>query len=129
MSLVGLLESGHVVLCHALRILGVLRLGARVDGARFAVRVEGRPGGSTGVARRDAPRRSGANGFDWADLFVPVTAWTLPAKAKPVEVMTKETPSIIDMKRCFMVLSGVVSFYASSQSVGWTPADREWPAT
>jgi hypothetical protein len=62
-SLMGLLEAGHVVLRHALRILGVLRLGARVAGVRITVRVEGRTGGSAGVARRDAPRLSGANGL------------------------------------------------------------------
>src|SRR5215475_4729430 len=59
----GLLEAGHVVLRHALRILGVLRLGARVAGVRIAVRVEGRTGCSAGVARRDTPRLSGANGL------------------------------------------------------------------
>src|SRR5207249_8717077 len=62
-SLMGLLEAGHVVLRHALRIPGVLRLGARVTGVRIAVRVEGRTGGSAGVAWRDAPRLSGANGL------------------------------------------------------------------
>jgi hypothetical protein len=62
-SLMGLLEAGHVVLRHALRILGVLRLGAGVPGVRITVRVEGRTGGSAGVARRDAPRLSGANGL------------------------------------------------------------------
>ena len=59
----GLLKAGHVVLGHALRVLRVLQLGAGVAGVRNAVRVEGRTGGSAGVARRDAPRLSGANGL------------------------------------------------------------------
>jgi hypothetical protein len=62
-SLMGLLEAGNVVLRDALRILGVLRLGAGVAGVRNAVRVEGRTRGSAGVARRDAPCLSGTNGL------------------------------------------------------------------
>jgi hypothetical protein len=59
----GLLEAGNVVLRDALRILGVLRLGAGVAGVRNAVRVEGRTRGSAGVARRDAPCLSSTNGL------------------------------------------------------------------
>ena len=62
-SLMGLLEAGHVVLRHALRILGVLRRVARVVCSSVPTWVEGRTGGGAGVARRDAPRLSSANGL------------------------------------------------------------------
>jgi len=61
--MVGLLEAGYVVLRYALLVLGVLRLGACVVGARITVRVEGRAWRARGVARRDAPRLRGANGL------------------------------------------------------------------
>ena len=58
-----LLEAGHVVLRHALRIRGVLRRVAGVVCSRNPIWVKGRTGGVAGVARRYGPRLRGANGL------------------------------------------------------------------